>query len=214
MLAQACTLRCIDPCNLSARNGVFPVTWNRVLIYLFLWGFLILEKFMHLWTNTSCCCYKSIQLGFREKHGTDIVRIVLLDKIASLNNDKIAIGVWSYLSKAFVTVNHGILLMKLYKYEIRGIVIEWFKSDLSDRSQYVSYLNHGSSPMSVNCGFPNGSILSTFLFLLHVKDIYNVYSGLFASLFADDTNVLVKVIPFQMMLCLMETQLSRHSHKC
>ena len=82
--------------------------------------------------------------------------------------------------------------MKLYKYGIRGIVLEWFKSYLSGRSQYVSYCNHDSSSMSVKCGVPQESILGPLLFLLYVNDIYNVSSVLFNLLFADDTNVFVQ----------------------
>ena len=86
------------------------------------------------------------QFGVHEKHGTDIALIVLIDKIvAALNNDEIVLGVSLYLRKAFDTVNHDILLMKLYKYGIRGIVLEWLKSCLSGRSLYVSYCNHDSS---------------------------------------------------------------------
>ena len=51
------------------------------------------------------------QFGFREKHGTDIALIVLIDKIvAALNNDEIVLGVYLDLSKAFDTVNHEILI--------------------------------------------------------------------------------------------------------
>ena len=72
------------------------------------------------------------QFGFREKHGTDIV---LIDEIvAALNYDEIVLGVYLDLSKALYTVNHEILLVKLYKYGIRGIVLGWFKSYLSGRS--------------------------------------------------------------------------------
>ena len=72
--------------------------------------------------------YKN-QFGFRENRGTDIALILLIDKIvAALNNDEIVLGVYLDFSKAFDTVNHEILIMKLYKYGIRGIILEWFKS--------------------------------------------------------------------------------------
>ena len=133
------------------------------------------------------------QFGFREKHGIDIALIVLIDKIvAAQNNDEIVLGVYLDLSKAFDSVNHEIIPMKLYKYGIRGIVLEWLKSYLSGRSQYVSYCNHDSSSMSVKRGVPHGSILGPLLFLVYVTDIYNVSSVLFTILFADDTNVFVQ----------------------
>ena len=43
-----------------------------------------------------------------------------------------------YLQKAFDTVNHQILLPKLNHYEICGVSNDWFKSYLSNRSQYIS----------------------------------------------------------------------------
>ena len=41
------------------------------------------------------------------------------------------------LSKAFDTVNHSIILKKLEKHGIHGKNLEWFKSYLRNRKQYI-----------------------------------------------------------------------------
>ena len=56
-----------------------------------------------------------------------LIYLYAIDKIvAALNNNDIVLAVYLDLSKAFGIINHEILLMKLYKYGIKGIVLEWF----------------------------------------------------------------------------------------
>ena len=59
----------------------------------------------------------------------------LVDKItSSLDSGDIIIGVFLDIKKTFDTVNHQILLKKLFFYgDIRGTILKWFASYLTDR---------------------------------------------------------------------------------
>ena len=132
------------------------------------------------------------QFGFRKKHSTYLAHLILMDKITkSLDNGDKVIGIYLDFSKAFDTVNHDILLQKLYYYGIRGNAYEWFKSYLTDRVQYVTYNGVQSSPKKIQCGVPQGSILGPLLFLLYINDLPNVCANTMPFLFADDTNLFI-----------------------
>ena len=93
------------------------------------------------------------------------------------------------LSKAFDTVNHQILLHKLYRYGIRGVPFQWFKSYLESRTQYVEVENVKSNPLSSKCGVPRGSTLGPFLFLIYINDMPSCLEKANIRTFADDTTL-------------------------
>ena len=67
--------------------------------------------------------------------------------ISILNEKKYEIGVFLDLKKAFDTVSHKILLMKLKKLGITDISLKWFTSYLSGRSQYTEINNSKSGEL-------------------------------------------------------------------
>ena len=78
------------------------------------------------------------QFGFRKNHSTSLALIQLYDKISSaIDNGEYTVGIFLDLSKAFVTVNHEILLGKLEHYGVRGTALDLFKSYLLNRKQFV-----------------------------------------------------------------------------
>ena len=128
------------------------------------------------------------QFGFRHGHTTQ--QAIITVEIFILPGQSLVLGVVFLLGKTFDTVNNQILL-KIYLYGIRGHILKWFESYLSDRSQYVTYGGIQSKIISVKCGVSHGSILGPLLFIIYMNDICNVSDLLYTILYADDTSILL-----------------------
>ena len=75
------------------------------------------------------------------------------------------------LKKAFDAVDHDILLQKLAQYGIQDHELEWFKSYLSNQSQFTSVNGIDSEVENINTGVLQGSYLGPLLFLIYVNDV-------------------------------------------
>ena len=130
------------------------------------------------------------QFGFRSNHSTIHALLVITAKIQrAIKNSMYSCGVFLGLSKAFDTVNHNILLSKLQSLGIRSIALDWFRSYLSNRKQFVSIGNANPAQRNISCGLPQGSVLGPLLFLLYVNDFSNCSKILDFHLFSDDSNL-------------------------
>ena len=131
-----------------------------------------------------------------------------MDKISnSLDTGEYVLGLFLDFTKAFDAVNHDILLQKLEHLGIRGISLNWFKSYLSNRSQYVDYSGVSSELQNIRCGVPQGSILGPLLFLLCINDLSRVSSLLFSMLFADDSNMFLSGKSPDVLINTMNTEI-------
>ena len=116
--------------------------------------------------------------------------IILIENLVNaIDNGKCAVGIFLDFQKAFDTVDHCILLDKLYFYGIRGQAFDWFSSYLHNRQQLVNYYGYESDLITIKCGVPQGSILGPLLFLLYINDLPQVSEYFMPILFADDTNL-------------------------
>ena len=104
----------------------------------------------------------------------------------SFNENKYCIGVFFYLKKAFDVCSHEILLMKLEKMGVKGTALNWFKSYLKDRTQFVDIDGNYSIERLIKISILQGSILGPILFLCYINDLHLVTEFL-TLMFADDT---------------------------
>ena len=131
------------------------------------------------------------QHGFLRGRSCTTNLISFMDKITeALDRGEPADVVFLDFAKAFDKVPVARLLEKVRAHGIRGNVLRWIRSWLTDRQQRVVLNRTFSEWMAVLSGVPQGSVLGPLLFIIFINDLdEEIPGGVMVSKFADDTKV-------------------------
>ena len=100
------------------------------------------------------------QSGFRSFHSTVTALLEATDNWAfNIDRGYVNAVVFLDLKKAFDTVNHSILLFKLYSYGVKEIAHELLSSYSENRTQKCAVNGVLSKNCTSTCGIPQGTIL-------------------------------------------------------
>ena len=94
------------------------------------------------------------------------------------------------LTAAFDTVDHNLLILRLERqFGLRGVVLQWFRSYLSDRSFRVVLGSNSSFVVHLLCSVPQGSVLGPRMFIMYTADLADSVAERQVNFhsFADDT---------------------------
>ena len=106
-----------------------------------------------------------------------------------MDKKHIPLNIYLDLSKAFDTLDHAILLDKVYHYGIREKPLKLISSYLENRQQFVEFRNNKSSIRQISTGVPQGSILGPLLVLIYINDFPSASSYFNFIIYADDTTL-------------------------
>ena len=197
-----------DVFNQSISTGLFPdirklaevvplfktkdrtLTENYRPISLLITISKILEKIVYKQTYSFLqkfgILYRS-QYGFRSSHSCENTITELVGHITkSRELNKHTVALFLDLSKAFDTLEHSVLLRKLEIYGIRGPLLDWYKSYLTQRKLMAKCNNTLSKEYDIRYGTPQGSCLGPLLFIIFCNDLHLHLNFLSCIQFADD----------------------------
>lgn len=137
----------------------------------------------------------SSQHGFVAKHSTCTNMLESLnDWTINIKNGNFTRVAYIDLAKAFDTVCHSKLLLKLLCNGIEGLVLKNIESFLSDRYQQVVIQGVKSAPEKIISGVPQGSVLGPLLFIIYINDLADVFPpNVVSRYFADDAKLYTEI---------------------
>jgi hypothetical protein len=149
------------------------------------------------------------QYAFRPDSSTVLTLETVLNKIFKHRRRKV-MAILIDLSKAYDTVSHEKLLNKLeHNFNFSPTTIAYFRSYLTNRTQSTHTTDAKSNTLPITHGIPQGSTLSTTLFLLYINDVYHTVPPGTVFTFADDTTLVVISDTCEELQDLAQTQLTK-----
>jgi len=161
------------------------------------------------------------QHGFRSGRSVITAAVEFIESIInSADMGDIVIALFMDLSKAFDSVSHKVLIKVLSRLGIKGPMLSWFKSYLTNRQQYVEitklinnrFISYKSQLRIIKHGVPQGSILGPLLFLCYIKGLPQIITGNGNNkmcLYADDANLKVSGSSMEDIVLTMIENLTR-----
>ena len=133
--------------------------------------------------------YSKCQHGFRRKKSCISQLLEVMEDFTKfIENKKNFDVIYLDFKKAFDSVPHERLLLKLKGYGIGGSILQWIESFLKGRTQRVRMGDDYSNCTNVTSGIPQGSILGPILFTIYINDLPESIKSI-CKIFADDTKI-------------------------
>jgi hypothetical protein len=138
------------------------------------------------------------QFGFRKGLSCELALNTLISNIREKVDKKhFVIPVFLDLSKAFDTINHQLLLIKLKFYNFDDSTIALIENYLSNRTMIVKLNGSLSKSAKLEIGVPQGSVLGPLLFIIFINDLIYLQLQSKLIMFADDTTTLLSSLCIQ-----------------
>jgi len=146
------------------------------------------DQFMEYLTSKNRLSTK--QSGNKKSHSTETSVIQTTDMIlGAIDKKQLTAVVLLDMSKAFDSINHNMLLVKLQDVGASPSAIQWFRSYLTSCYQVVTI-----DRLQVVNGVPQGSILEPLLFSIYMNYLPSIPRYCSVQCYVDDTKLL---LPFQ-----------------
>ena len=144
----------------------------------------------HLMTND---LISPTQYAFRPGSNTTMALQSILSSIHTHRKGKQpTLAVYVDLSKAYDTISHERLIHKLkHKFNFTPGTLDFFASYFTDRRQSTHTQHAQSDFRTITDGIPQGSTLSTTLFLIYINDIIETVPNSTVFTYADDTTLVI-----------------------
>ena len=139
--------------------------------------------------------FNALQSAYRSGHSTETALHKILDSFyKAIDGKKVTVMISLDISAAFDTINHSKLLSRFRdEFGVTDTALNWLKSYIEDRHQFVKLGRHSSATVCCNSGVAQGPVLGSLIFrpTVYVSPIGEVISGhgVDHHQYADDTQL-------------------------